>query len=53
MPKINVRMMKKITNSTIFQALDYILSCDQQNTPLCLESKENIEYLIANFRKKK
>ncbi len=53
MPKINVRMMKKITNSTIFQALDYILSCDQQNTPLCLESKENLDYLVANFRKKK
>lgn len=53
LPRVALTTMKRCLNSHEYSNLDSILALDPSNTPLCLSDEESLQYLMANFNKKK
>ncbi len=52
LPFTTLNVMKRVVNTHIYSDLDAILAADTQDSPLCMMSKECLDYLQSNFRKK-
>ncbi|MCD8315787.1 MAG: enoyl-CoA hydratase/isomerase family protein [Eggerthellaceae bacterium] len=53
LPRTPTRIMKRIVNTHVLDQVPAVLAADVQDSPLCFLSDEDLQYLAANFMKKK